>query len=146
MTISRYAKLLWRGFGFLAAAGAIALLAQPNPVELGPASGTTAQTLVKPEKLIGNWLTVIHTGDRPQPVRLQIHAVELGKTAGKLIYLAPKRCIVDLQYGGPDRDRHFFYLVPFTNCFEYGDDDYVAIMGTGEVPPVFNDLSRQHRA
>ncbi len=106
-----------------------------------PGSGPP-RALIPPIMLIGDWLTVIRTDGRPQPVRLSIHRIEPGKTAGKLIYASPKRCFVDLEYAGPDGDRHVFYIVPFTNCFRYESSDYVEIMSAQALPGAFNDLSQ----
>lgn len=89
--------------------------------------GLQAPNLIAPNQLIGEWLTIVRVSGRPQPVRLTIQRVEPGRTAGKLIYSSPRRCNVDLEYGGPDGDRHIFYMIPFTNCFEYKKSDYVAV-------------------
>ena len=105
--------------------------------------GSTALNLIPERMLVGNWLSILRIDGRPQPVRLQIHTVEPGKTAGKLIYSSPKRCTVDLEYGGPDGDEHIFYIVPFTNCFRYGKADYVAFLTAAPRPGASSDLTRQ---
>ncbi len=125
------------GLGLVGPAGRAA--ADQVRVDLGAAP----RDLIAPNALIGNWLTVVRYKDRPQPVRLELHTVEPGKTAGRLIYSSPKRCFVDLEYGGPDRDRHIFYIVPFTNCFRYRKTDYISITGIEPETPVFSDLSAQ---
>ncbi len=105
--------------------------------------GRTPENLIPSRMLVGDWLTIIRTDERPQPLRLQIHTVEPGKTAGKLIYSSPKRCTIDLEYGGPDGDEHIFYMVPFTNCFRYGKADYVAFTAAEPASSTSSDLTRQ---
>ena len=113
--------------------------AQAAQLDIGPA----ALNLIPERMLIGNWLSILRIDGRPQPVRLQIHTVEPGKTAGKLIYSSPKRCTVDLEYGGPDGDEHIFYIVPFTNCFRYGQADYIALTAAQSLSGASSDLTRQ---
>ena len=133
----------------LIAAGLATALPGPGAVSAGESVsvdiGLQAPSLVAPGQLIGDWLTIVRTNGKPQPVRLTIHRVEPGKTAGKLTYSSPRRCTVDLEYGGPDRDRHIFYIIPFTNCFKYKKTDYVAIW---MAEPAFQsaDRSRQRAA
>lgn len=105
--------------------------------------GKTPENLIPSRMLVGEWLTIVRTDERPQPLRLQIHTVEPGKTAGKLIYSSPKRCTIDLEYGGPDGDEHIFYMVPFTNCFRYGKADYVAFTAAEPASSASSDLTRQ---
>ncbi len=105
--------------------------------------GAVSRNLIPPRMLIGDWLTIIRIDDRPQPVRLRIHTIEPGQTAGKLIYASPKRCTVDLEYGGPNGDEHIFYIVPFTNCFRYGKADYIALVAAEPVSGASSDLTRQ---
>lgn len=144
--------LMWWGAGYLACAVAIVAFSLKSPTEslgLEPASGASADVessvgkLVPAALLIGDWTNIVHVDNRPQPVRLQIRAMEPGKTAGKLIYSAPRRCVIDLQYGGAVQGRHVFYFVPFTNCFRYSQDDYFAITGSDDLPRAFVDLSEQ---
>ena len=85
------------------------------------------ENLVPPEDLVGEWAAVVEIQDNPQPVTLQIDQVTPGKTAGKLSYSSPRRCFVDLEYGGPHEGRHIFYMIRFTNCFEYQSSDFVAL-------------------
>jgi hypothetical protein len=80
-----------------------------------------------PEALLGEWYTVLDRGGSPQPVTLSIVNVTPGKTAGKMTFASPKRCYIDLEYGGPDRGRHIFYIIRFTNCFDYGRSDFIAL-------------------
>ncbi len=142
-------KSIERRVGSLALSTAVVLLGLLGPVV--PAYpqaarldiGAAPRNMIPPQLLIGDWLTIIRIDDRPQPVRLQIHTVEPGKTAGKLIYSSPKRCFVDLEYGGPDGDEHIFYIVPFTNCFRYGKADYIAFTAAEPIPGASSDLTRQ---
>lgn len=85
------------------------------------------ENLVPPEDLVGEWAAVVEVQDNPQPVTLRIDAVIPGKTAGKLSYSSPRRCFIDLEYGGPHEGRHIFYMIRFTNCFEYQTSDFVAL-------------------
>ncbi len=85
------------------------------------------ENLVPPEDLVGEWATVVEIQDNPQPVTLRIDRVTPGKTAGKLSYSSPRRCFIDLEYGGPHEGRHIFYMIRFTNCFEYRSSDFVAL-------------------
>jgi hypothetical protein len=85
------------------------------------------ENLVPPEDLVGEWAAVVEIRDNPQPVTLRIDQVTPGKTAGKLSYSSPRRCFVDLEYGGPHEGRHIFYMIRFTNCFEYQSSDFVAL-------------------
>ncbi len=89
--------------------------------------GYAAENLVPPEALLGEWHAVISRNGHPQPVTLSIKEVTPGKTAGKMTFASPKRCFIDLEYGGPDRGRHIFYMIRFTNCFDYGRTDYIAL-------------------
>ncbi len=85
------------------------------------------ENLVPSEDLVGEWAAVVEIRDNPQPVTLRIDQVTPGKTAGKLTYASPRRCFIDLEYGGPHEGRHIFYMVRFTNCFEYRSSDFVAL-------------------
>ncbi len=85
------------------------------------------ENLVPPEDLVGEWAAVVKVQDNPQPVTLRINRVIPGKTAGKLSYSSPRRCFIDLEYGGPHEGRHIFYMIRFTNCFEYQSSDFVAL-------------------
>jgi hypothetical protein len=99
--------------------------------------GYAAANLVPPEALLGEWHAVIHRNGRPQPVTLSIRRVTPGKTAGKMIFASPKRCFIDLEHGGSDQGRHIFYMIRFTNCFDYGRNDFVALAQVpGEDPAV----------
>ncbi len=89
--------------------------------------GYAAENLVPPEELLGVWHAVISRDGKPQPVTLSIKQVTPGKTAGKMTFASPRRCVIDLEYGGPDRGRHIFYMIRFTNCFEYGRSDFIAL-------------------
>ncbi len=89
--------------------------------------GFAAANLVPPEALLGEWHAAIHRNGQPQPVSLSIRRVTPGKTAGKMTFASPKRCFIDLEYGGPDQGRHIFYMIRFTNCFDYGRDDFIAL-------------------
>ncbi len=89
--------------------------------------GYGAEHLVPPEALLGEWHAVISRDGHPQPVTLSIKQVTPGKTAGKMIFASPKRCFIDLEYGGPDQGRHIFYMIRFTNCFDYGRSDFIAL-------------------
>ncbi len=89
--------------------------------------GYGAENLVPPEALLGEWHAVIKRNGKPQPVSLSIKDVTPGKTAGKMTFASPKRCVIDLEYGGPDQGRHIFYMIRFTNCFDYGRTDFVAL-------------------
>ncbi len=80
-----------------------------------------------PEDLVGEWAAVVEIQAKPQPVTLRIDQVTPGKTAGKLTYSSPRRCFIDLEYGGPYEGRHIFYMIRFTNCFEYQSSDFVAL-------------------
>ncbi len=89
--------------------------------------GYAAENLVPPEALLGEWHAVINRDGNPQPIVLSIKNVTPGKTAGKMIFASPRRCVIDLEYGGPDRGRHIFYIIRFTNCFEYARTDFIAL-------------------
>jgi len=89
--------------------------------------GYEAENLVPPEALLGEWHAVTSRDGKPQPVSLSVKEVTPGKTAGKMTFASPKRCVIDLEYGGPDQGRHFFYLIPFTNCFAYGRGDFIVL-------------------
>jgi hypothetical protein len=89
--------------------------------------GYAAENLVPPEALLGEWHAVIRRDGKPQPVTLSIKDVTPGKTAGKMTFASPKRCVIDLEYGGPDQGRHIFYMIRFTNCFDYGRTDFIAL-------------------
>jgi hypothetical protein len=150
MSAPRRSGLMWWGAGYLACAVSIVAFSLNGPAELlglEPASGSTANVessggkFIPPALVIGDWTNIVHVDNRPQPVRLQIRTMEPGKTAGKLIYSNPRRCVIDLQYGGAIQGRHIFYFVPFTNCFRYGEDDYFAITGSDDLPRAFVDLS-----
>ncbi len=86
-----------------------------------------AKGLIPPEDLMGEWLAIIEHKGYPQPVTLRIQHVEPGETAGKMTYASPRRCFLDLEYGGPHEGRHIFYIIRFSNCFEYRSTDFVAI-------------------
>ena len=85
------------------------------------------ENLVPPEDLVGEWAAVVEIQTKPQPVTLRINVVTPGKTAGRLTYSSPRRCFIDLEYGGPHEGRHIFYMIRFTNCFEYQNSDFVAL-------------------
>ncbi len=85
------------------------------------------ENLVPPEDLVGEWAAVVEVAAKPQPVTLRIDQVTPGKTAGKLSYSSPRRCFIDLEYGGPHEGRHIFYMIRFTNCFAYQSSDFVAL-------------------
>ena len=89
--------------------------------------GYEAEDLVPPEALLGEWQAVTSLDGKPQPVSLSVKDVTPGKTAGKMIFASPMRCVIDLEYGGPDRGRHIFYMIRFTNCFDYGRGDFIAL-------------------
>jgi hypothetical protein len=89
--------------------------------------GGTAENLVPPESLLGAWHGVINRDGKPQPVFLSIKEVTPGRTAGKMTFASPRHCFIDLEYGGPDQGRHIFYMIRFTNCFDYGRDDFIAL-------------------
>ncbi len=89
--------------------------------------GYAAENLVPSEALLGEWFAVLKRNGRPQPVSLSIKDVTPGKTAGKMTFASPKRCVIDLEYGGPDQGRHIFYMIRFTNCFDYGRNDFIAL-------------------
>ncbi len=135
------------GAALIAATAAMPVLL--GPVERASADsvrlniGDAPRSLIPIKLLIGEWLTIVRTNGRPQPVRLHIHTVEPGKTAGKLIYASPRRCTVDLEYGGPDRGRHIFYIVPFTNCFQYRKTDHIALINAEPLTQTLSDLSAE---
>ncbi len=112
--------------------------------------GYAAENLLPPEALLGEWHAVINRDGHPQPIVLTIQNVTPGKTAGKMTFASPKRCVIDLEYGGPDRGRHIFYMIRFTNCFDYGRRDFVALSQVpGEdiaVPPVEDSGEKRRRA
>ncbi len=89
--------------------------------------GFAGENLVPPEDLVGEWAAVVEIQAKPQPVTLRINVVAPGKTAGRLTYSSPRRCFIDLEYGGPHEGRHIFYMIRFTNCFEYQSSDFVAL-------------------
>ena len=143
--------LMWWGAGYLACAVAVIALSLDRPAEslgLEPAAGAEVSSgqLIPPALLIGDWTNIVQVDNRPQPVRLQIRTMEPGKTAGKLIYSSPRRCVIDLQYGGAVQGRHIFYFVPFTNCFRYGEEDYFAITGSDDLPRASVDLSANQQS
>lgn len=124
----------WRGasiaLGLLLAAAAWAAWTMPYATAQEAVRldiGYAAENLVPPEALVGEWQAVIRRRGKPQPVFLRITEVSPGKTAGKMTFASPLRCVIDLEYGGPDRGRHIFYMIRFTNCFDYGRDDFVAL-------------------
>lgn len=89
--------------------------------------GHVAENLVPPEALLGEWRAVLKRNGKPQPVSLSIKNVTPGKTSGKMTFASPKRCVIDLEYGGPDQGRHIFYMIRFTNCFDYDRSDFIAL-------------------
>lgn len=97
-----------------------------------------------PALLVGEWTTILQDGDYPQPVTLTINRVAPGKSAGKMTYSNPRRCFIDLQYGGPHEGRHIFYIIRFTNCFEYEKTDFVAITGSPS-PEAIRAQARKQR-
>ncbi len=120
------------------AALAVLLLLAPSTTPGGAVKldlGYEAENLVPPEDLIGEWMALIEVNSYPQPVTLRIHKVTPGKTAGKMIYASPRRCVIDLEYGGPHEGRHIFYIIRFTDCFEYESTDFVAIAKVLEEAP-----------
>lgn len=92
------------------------------------------ENLVPPAALIGEWVAVVEENNYPQPVILRIDRIAPGKSAGKVTYSSPRRCVVDLEYGGTHEDQHIFYIIPFTNCFEYEKTDFIAISRVPEEP------------
>ncbi len=92
------------------------------------------ENLIPPAALIGEWVAVVEERTYPQPVSLRIERVVPGKTAGKVTYSSPRRCVVDVEYGGTHEDQHIFYIIPFTNCFEYEKTDFIAISRVPEEP------------
>ena len=142
-------KRVERRAGRAALGVAIVALALLGPLQRAPAErarldiGQAPPTLIPPHLLVGEWLTIVRTEGKPQPVRLRIHTIEPGKTAGKLIYSSPRRCVVDLEYGGPDGDLHIFYIVPFTNCFRYTKTDFVALGSIEPLAGAFRGLSAE---
>ena len=111
-----------------ALAGLVLLALLPTPgraIEID--ISFAGENLVPPEDLVGEWAAVVEIQDKPQPVTLRIDRVTPGKTAGKLSYSSPRRCFIDLEYGGPHEGRHIFYMIRFTNCFEYRSSDFVAL-------------------
>ncbi len=76
------------------------------------------ENLIPPAALIGEWVAVVEENNYPQPVILRIDRIGPGKRAGKATYSSPRRCVVDVEYGGTHEDQHIFYIIPFTNCFE----------------------------
>jgi len=131
-----------RAAGVCLAFGLFALLGAAGAEATEPRAAEAPRALIPPLMLVGDWLTVIKTDDRPQTVRLELSRIEPGRTAGKMIYASPKRCFVDLEYAGPDGDRHVFYIVPFTNCFQYQAADFVELRSAQALPSAFNDLSQ----
>ncbi len=113
------------GWVFAWAAGTAAPLRAQQSVRLD--LGFVAENLVPAEALLGEWHAVIRRNGRPQPVTLSIKNVTPGETAGKMTFASPKRCFIDLEYGGPDQGRHIFYMIRFTNCFDYGRSDFIAL-------------------
>ena len=117
----------WAGLWLLS----VAALWAPPPLHAQQSArldlGYAAENLVPPEALLGEWQAVIRRDGHPQPVTLSIKDVTPGKTAGKMTFTAPRRCVIDLEYGGPDRGRHIFYMIRFTNCFDYGRSDFIAL-------------------
>ncbi len=121
-----------RRFALAAAWAALAVLilltllpAPGRAIELD--IGFAGENLVPPEDLVGEWAAVVEIQAKPQPVTLRIDQVAPGKTAGKLSYSSPRRCYIDLEYGGPHEGRHIFYMIRFTNCFAYQSSDFVAL-------------------
>jgi hypothetical protein len=114
-------------FLLVATLGAVWVAATAAPLRAQPAVrielGNLAENLVPPESLLGAWRGVINRDGKPQPVALSIKDVTPGRTAGKMTFASPRRCFIDLEYGGPDQGRHIFYMIRFTNCFDYGRDD-----------------------
>jgi hypothetical protein len=94
-----------------------------------------AEGLIPREHLLGEWSAVVVVDTFPQPVRLRIKRVEPGETAGKMTYASPRRCVIDLEYGGPHEGRHIFYMVRFTDCFKYKKTDFVALSRVPEPEP-----------
>ena len=149
MPLPRGKKSYQQGAACLVAIAGVVALSLIAPLQKARSQGVPphftgpARALMPPRLMIGEWQAVLVVKGRPQPVRLEIHAMEPGQTAGKLSYSRPRDCTVDLQYGGPDGMRHIFYMVPFTNCFRYGKDDFVAISRAEDLPAVFSDLSEE---
>lgn len=129
-----------RRFALAAAWAALAVLilltllpAPGRAIELD--LGFAGENLVPPQDLVGEWAAVVEIQDKPQPVTLRIDQVTPGKTAGKLSYSSPRRCFIDLEYGGPHEGRHIFYIIRFTDCFEYESTDFIAIAQVREEAP-----------
>lgn len=116
---------VWVGLGLLAAVWAMPSAWAQQAIQLD--LGFQAEDMVPPEALLGDWLVVISRNGKPQPVALTINDVTPGKTSGKMTFGSPRRCYIDLEYGGPDQGRHIFYMIRFTNCFDYDPSDFVAL-------------------
>ncbi|MFQ6017944.1 MAG: hypothetical protein ACE5KF_07085 [Kiloniellaceae bacterium] len=117
----------------MAFAGMLCLWASPTGAEAVMLQlGLEAENLLDPQQLVGEWFAMVEEKTYPQPVYLRIGRVKPGKTAAKMTYASPRRCVVDLEYGGPHEGRHIFYIIRFTTCFEYGKSDFVAI---SQAPP-----------
>ena len=112
--------------------------------------GLAAENLVDPADLVGEWFAMVEEKTYPQPVHLRIAKVQPGKTAGKMTFSSPRKCVIDLEYGGPHEGRHIFYIVRFTNCFDYVNSDFVAISRapeaageTARAEPAEDDIAAQ---
>ncbi len=101
------------------------------------------ENLIPPAALIGEWVAVVEERNYPQPVILRIDRVVPGKTAGKATYSSPRRCVVDVEYGGTHEDQHIFYIIPFTSCFEYEKTDFIAISRVPEEPELPSESEAQ---
>lgn len=118
---------LWAGLGLSLVAAVWTLPDARAQEAIQLDLGYGAEDMVPPEALLGDWLVVISRNGKPQPVSLTINEVTPGKTAGKMTFGSPRRCYIDLEYGGPDRGQHIFYMIRFTNCFDYGPSDFIAL-------------------
>ena len=96
--------LLAAGWVFVGAVWTAAPLRAQQAARLELGHG--AENLVPPEALLGEWHAVIKRNGKPQPVSLSIKNVTPGETSGKMTFASPKRCVIDLEYGGPDQGRH----------------------------------------
>lgn len=120
-------RAYWAGLWFLFLAAFWAAIPAQAQQTVRLELGYEAENLVPPEALLGEWQAVLKRNGKPQPVFLSIKAVSPGKTAGKMTFTSPRRCFIDLEYGGPDRGRHIFYMIRFTNCFDYEPHDFISL-------------------
>ena len=124
---NRARRGLWAGLGLSLVAAVWTLPGARAQEAIQLDLGYGVEDMVPPEALLGDWLVVMSRNGKPQPVALTINDVTPGKTSGKMTFGSPRRCYIDLEYGGPDRGQHIFYMIRFTNCFDYGPSDFVAL-------------------